>query len=83
MLLGDFDFGSLQTSSRVLGPLYFMTYVFLIYVILLSMFVAIIIDAFREVKAEGHTSQFFSSTPSCNTVRLNATNTRHSLQIFD
>ncbi|PIO61914.1 hypothetical protein TELCIR_16546, partial [Teladorsagia circumcincta] len=50
--LGDFDFSALSNTNRVLGPLFFVTYVFFVFFVLLNMFLAIINDSYVEVKAE-------------------------------
>ncbi|CAF1607541.1 unnamed protein product [Adineta ricciae] len=52
IILGIFDFQSLQQAHRVLGPLFFLTYVFFVFFVLLNMFLAIINDTYVEVKAE-------------------------------
>ena len=52
ILLGDFKFSELQQANCILGPTYFVLYVFFIFFILLNMFLAIINDAYSEVKAE-------------------------------
>jgi len=52
ILLGDFKFAELQQADCILGPAYFILYVFFIFFILLNMFLAIINDAYSEVKAE-------------------------------
>lgn len=49
--LGDFDFGAMADVNKVLGPLFFFTFVGVVYVGLMSMFFTIIGDAFTEVKA--------------------------------
>ncbi|CAF0732509.1 unnamed protein product [Adineta steineri] len=52
IILGIFDFESLQQAHRVLGPLFFLTYVFFVFFVLLNMFLAIINDTYVEVKEE-------------------------------
>nr|CAB3264909.1 polycystin-2-like [Phallusia mammillata] len=52
IILGDFDFHELEAAHRVLGPIFFMTYVFFVFFVLLNMFLAIINDTYSEVKAE-------------------------------
>jgi len=52
VILGDFDFESLEAANRILGPLYFLTYVFFVFFVLLNMFIAIINDTYGEVKEE-------------------------------
>lgn len=52
ILLGDFDFGQLEAAQRVLGPIFFIAYMFFVFFVLLNMFLAIIGDTYSEVKAE-------------------------------
>ncbi|ESO05739.1 hypothetical protein HELRODRAFT_171406 [Helobdella robusta] len=52
IILGDFNFQALQQANRVLGPIYFILYVFFVFFVLLNMFLAIINDTYSEVKAE-------------------------------
>ena len=67
MILGSFDFEALQQAHRVLGktirsddlrehvssgPIFFLSYVFFVFFVLLNMFLAIINDTYMEVKAE-------------------------------
>jgi len=52
IILGDFDFHSIEEANRVIGPIYFITYVFFVFFVLLNMFLAIINDTYSEVKAE-------------------------------
>jgi len=52
IILGDFDFHELEAANRILGPIFFMTYVFFVFFVLLNMFLAIINDTYSEVKAE-------------------------------
>ncbi|OWF47600.1 Polycystic kidney disease and receptor for egg jelly-related protein [Mizuhopecten yessoensis] len=49
--LGTFDFAAMADVNKVLGPLFFFTFVGVVYVGLMSMFFTIIGDAFTEVKA--------------------------------
>ncbi|PAA56728.1 hypothetical protein BOX15_Mlig009305g2 [Macrostomum lignano] len=51
IILGDFDFASLQNAHRVLGPIYFILYVFFVFFVLINMFLAIINDTYSEVKS--------------------------------
>ena len=51
-ILGDFDFDALQQANRVLGPAFFILYVFFVFFILLNMFLAIINDTYSEVKCD-------------------------------
>lgn len=52
VILGDFNYSELQEANSVLGPLYFILYVFFIFFILINMFLAIINDTYSGVKAD-------------------------------
>ncbi|CAF4480352.1 unnamed protein product [Rotaria socialis] len=52
IILGDFDFNAILTAHRVLGPIFFLTYVFFVFFVLLNMFLAIINDTYSEVKSD-------------------------------
>uniref|UniRef100_A0A8C5AP05 Polycystic kidney disease 2-like 1 n=1 Tax=Gadus morhua TaxID=8049 RepID=A0A8C5AP05_GADMO len=52
IILGDFDYNAIERANRVLGPIYFFTYVFFVFFVLLNMFLAIINDTYSEVKEE-------------------------------
>ncbi|XP_053317583.1 polycystin-2 isoform X2 [Spea bombifrons] len=52
IILGDFDFVELEEANRVLGPIYFTSFVFFTFFILLNMFLAVINDAYSEVKTD-------------------------------
>ncbi|XP_059408751.1 polycystin-2-like isoform X2 [Carassius carassius] len=52
IILGDFDFSEIEEADSVLGPIYFTTFVFFIFMILLNVFLAIINDTYSEVKAD-------------------------------
>ena len=52
IILGDFNFAALQQANRILGPMYFILYVFFVFFVLLNMFLAIINDTYCEVKAD-------------------------------
>ncbi|XP_001370448.2 polycystin-2 [Monodelphis domestica] len=52
IILGDFNFTELEEANRVLGPIYFTTFVFFMLFILLNMFLAIINDTYSEVKSD-------------------------------
>ncbi|KFP76048.1 Polycystic kidney disease 2-like 2 protein, partial [Apaloderma vittatum] len=58
IILGDFDFEAIEEANRILGPIYFITFVFFVFFILLNMFLAILNDSYSAVKAE------FEATPS-------------------
>ena len=52
MILGDFNFKAIESASIVLGPIYFLTYIFFVFFVLLNMFLAIINDTYADVKQE-------------------------------
>ncbi|KAM6440103.1 polycystin-2 isoform 4-T4 [Liasis olivaceus] len=52
ILLGDFDFTEVEEANRILGPVYFTSFVFFMFFILLNMFLAIINDTYSEVKTD-------------------------------
>uniref|UniRef100_UPI00398F2334 polycystin-2-like protein 1 n=1 Tax=Pristiophorus japonicus TaxID=55135 RepID=UPI00398F2334 len=52
IILGDFNFDEIDNANRILGPIYFATYVFFVFFVLLNMFLAIINDTYSEVKAD-------------------------------
>ncbi|KAM9314133.1 polycystin-2 isoform 2-T2 [Pholidichthys leucotaenia] len=52
IILGDFNFSEVEEANPVVGPIYFTTFVFFIFFILMNMFLAIINDTYSEVKAD-------------------------------
>uniref|UniRef100_A0A8C2WHB1 Polycystic kidney disease 2 n=1 Tax=Cyclopterus lumpus TaxID=8103 RepID=A0A8C2WHB1_CYCLU len=52
IILGDFEFSEIEEANPVLGPIYYTTFVFFIFFILMNMFLAIINDTYSEVKAD-------------------------------
>ncbi|XP_005726968.1 polycystin-2 isoform X2 [Pundamilia nyererei] len=52
IILGDFNFSEIEEAHPVVGPIYFTTFVFFIFFILMNMFLAIINDTYSEVKAD-------------------------------
>uniref|UniRef100_A0A8C5ECA0 Polycystin-2 n=1 Tax=Gouania willdenowi TaxID=441366 RepID=A0A8C5ECA0_GOUWI len=52
IILGDFNFSEIEEANPVLGPIYFTSFVFFIFFILMNMFLAIINDTYSEVKAD-------------------------------
>ncbi|NXP06043.1 PK2L2 protein, partial [Thinocorus orbignyianus] len=52
IVLGDFNFQAIEDANRILGPVYFITFVFFVFFVLLNMFLAIINDTYSEVKAD-------------------------------
>ncbi|NXJ13135.1 PK2L2 protein, partial [Odontophorus gujanensis] len=51
IVLGDFNFENLEVNS-ILGPIYYISFVFFVFFILLNVFLAIINDTYSEVKAD-------------------------------
>ncbi len=51
-ILGDFDFHAIERANRFLGPVFFVSYVFFVFFVLLNMFLAIINDTYSVVKEE-------------------------------
>ncbi|NXA46347.1 PK2L2 protein, partial [Nothocercus julius] len=58
IVLGDFNFATIEEVNSILGPIYFITFVFSVFFVLLNMFLAIINDTYSEVKAD------FAAIPS-------------------
>ncbi|NXS62310.1 PK2L2 protein, partial [Brachypteracias leptosomus] len=52
IVLGDFNFEAIEAANRILGPIYFITFVILVFFILLNMFLAIINDTYSAVRAD-------------------------------
>lgn len=50
IILGEFDFEELRLSNDLLGPLLFISYIVIVFLILFNMFLAIIGDAYVRVK---------------------------------
>lgn len=50
MAVGDFDYTELAESNRTLGPLMFWLYILLVFFVLMSMFIALVSEAFEEAK---------------------------------
>ncbi|XP_068694084.1 polycystin-1-like protein 2 [Montipora foliosa] len=57
IILGDFDYRNIEETNRVLGPWYFFTFMYFSVFYLLNMFMAIINDAFTDVKASNDKQQ--------------------------
>lgn len=52
-ILGDFDYLAIERANRILGPIYFLSYIFFVFFVLLNMFLAIINDTYSAVKSQG------------------------------
>ena len=51
MALGDFDYEELEASHQVLGPAMFWMYIFLMFFILMSVFIALIAESYEHAKS--------------------------------
>ncbi|XP_066248663.1 polycystin-2-like protein 1 [Euwallacea similis] len=51
-ILGDFDYETIQKANSIVAPIYFLTYIVLVFFILLNMFLAIINDTYADVKID-------------------------------
>ena len=52
MAVGDFDYVALEQSHNLLGPTLFWMYIFLVFFILMSVFIALISEAYEMAKVE-------------------------------
>ena len=52
MTLGGFDFIELQDANRLLGPIFFISYMVFIFFVLVNVFVSIVNDSFAEVRSD-------------------------------
>lgn len=77
MAVGDFDYTELQGAQPVLGPLMFWVFLFLVFFVLMSMFIALIAEAFEEAKEEHAANQVKSHLSSG---KLNLLSTKRLLQ---
>jgi polycystin 2 len=50
IILGGFNYETLEQANRVVAPIYFVTFVFFVFFVLFNMFVAIINDSYADVK---------------------------------
>ncbi|XP_011194256.2 polycystic kidney disease 2-like 2 protein [Zeugodacus cucurbitae] len=50
MVLADFDYVGVEQANPVLAPIYFFSFIIIVYFILINMFLAIIYDTFRDIK---------------------------------
>eukprot|EP01043_Picozoa_sp_COSAG02_P013373 COSAG02_NODE_533_length_20665_cov_216.617281_16_plen_1091_part_00 len=51
MAVGDFEYEDLEESHRHLGPLMFWMYIFLMFFVLMSVFIALIAESYEEAKS--------------------------------
>ena len=50
IILGEFNFYEIQAANSLLGPPYFILYIFFVFFVLLNMFLAILNETYEEVK---------------------------------
>ena len=50
MAVGDFDYDAMYRSQRFLGPVLFWVFIFLVFFVLVSMFIALLSDAYDKAK---------------------------------
>ncbi|KAH1020266.1 hypothetical protein HUJ04_009962 [Dendroctonus ponderosae] len=51
-ILGDFDYEKISNANWIVAPVYFLTYIILVFFVLLNMFLAIINDTYADVKID-------------------------------
>ena len=54
MAVGDFDYGELEGSQQLLGPVMFFVYIVLVFFVMMSMFIALISEAYDSARDEVH-----------------------------
>ncbi|KAL0214585.1 hypothetical protein P9112_006769 [Eukaryota sp. TZLM1-RC] len=67
MVVGDFDYDSIFLANRAIGPFFIISFMFLVFFILLNMFLAIINDTFtvvREQEAQNKEDVLFNTLSS-------------------
>ena len=52
MAVGDFDYRGLESSHYLVGPAMFWLYIFLMFFILMSVFIALIAESYEKAKQE-------------------------------
>lgn len=52
MAVGDFDYGALVESQFLLGPVFFWIYIVLVFFVLMSMFIAMVSEAYEDARDE-------------------------------
>jgi hypothetical protein len=52
MAVGDFDYDELESSQNLLGPAMFFLYIVLVFFVLMSMFIALISEAYDDARDE-------------------------------
>ena len=66
MAVGDFDYTELADSNRVLGPVLFWLYIMLAFFVMMSMFIALISEAFKDAKdaQQNHGHKVLAADPA-------------------
>lgn len=54
ILLGGFDFNSMEEADRIYGPILFFSFMMIMVMILMNTFLTILMDAFAEVQGDEH-----------------------------
>jgi len=54
ILLGGFDFNSMEEADRVYGPILFFSFMMIMVMILMNTFLTILMDAFADVQGDEH-----------------------------
>uniref|UniRef100_A0A1B6E669 EF-hand domain-containing protein n=1 Tax=Clastoptera arizonana TaxID=38151 RepID=A0A1B6E669_9HEMI len=52
IMVADFDFSAIEQAHSFLGPLYFFLYIFFVFILLTSMFLAIMVDTYSQTRQE-------------------------------
>ncbi|CAB4002736.1 Hypothetical predicted protein [Paramuricea clavata] len=52
MTVGSFDFDALNATNRIIGPIFFFSYIMVMVMILMNVFLSIINDTFNEVNSD-------------------------------
>merc|ERR1719270_3130648 len=52
MILGDFNFKAIKVAGGLMGTIYFLSYIFFVFFVLLNMFLAIIGETYAVVKED-------------------------------
>ncbi|VEN45620.1 unnamed protein product [Callosobruchus maculatus] len=50
--LGDFQYDEIERADKVLAPMYFLSFIYLVFFVLLNMFLAIISDTYTNIRTE-------------------------------
>lgn len=70
IILGEFDFEQLRLANDLLGPVLFVSYVVIVYLILFNMFLAIIGEAYAAPCSCARRAAALRSAPGCACISL-------------